>query len=80
MIISLIPFNTLYYVHVNIAAIKSELLQLHRTPIPTLRNFVKNVIYNPRFVYFLPTLVLCMVSIQERFLIKSGLYLRAYGN
>ena len=44
--------------------------------------------YNPRFVYFLPTfevqkrffkgiflkiLALCMVSIQERFLIKSGL-------
>ena len=50
--------------------------------------------YNPRFVYFLPTfwspktflrgfflkiLALCMVSIQERFLIKSGLWWRVYG-
>ena len=50
--------------------------------------------YNPRFAYFLPTfrrqflfsrrffrkiLSLCMVNIQERFLIKSGLWWRAYG-
>ena len=51
--------------------------------------------YNPRFVYFLPTLwspktcsqgffflkilALFVVSIQEQFLIKSGLWWRAYG-
>ena len=50
--------------------------------------------YKPRFVYFLPTfwspktffqgafclkiLTLCMVSIQERFLINSGLWWPAY--
>ena len=46
--------------------------------------------YNPRFVYFYPlfevhlctlcTLALCIVSIQERFLIKSGLQWHAYGS
>ena len=50
--------------------------------------------YNPRFVYFyvlfdvqkrflkgffLNILALCMVSIQERFQIKSGLWWRVYG-
>ena len=41
MIISLITFNNLYYIYVNIAAIKAELLQLNKIPIPILRNFVK---------------------------------------
>jgi hypothetical protein len=31
-------------------------------------------------VFFLKILALCMVSIQERFLIKSGLWWRAYGS
>ena len=46
--------------------------------------------YNPRFVYFKPTfwrskmffqkiLLLCMASIQERFVIKSGLSWRTHG-
>ena len=30
--------------------------------------------------FFCKILTLCMVSIQERFQVKSGLYWRAYGN
>ena len=50
-------------------------------------NNTKEYIYRTRaitqflqFIYALWPLVLCMVSIQEWFLIKSGLLCRAYSN
>ena len=73
----------------NTAQQQSTLESLIENYIPYARH------YNPRFVYFLPHfgrpkrflrscfhkfLPLCMVSIQERFIIKSRLWWHAYGS
>ena len=79
-------YNRNAYTH---GLLERDAIAFHFFRIPYARH------YNPRFVYFLPTfwspknvfsrgfflkiLDLCMVSIQERFLIKSGLWWRAYG-
>ena len=52
--------------------------------IPYARHYKPRLVYFftpfPKSIYVLWPLALCMACIQERLLIKSGLWLRAYGN
>ena len=52
---------------------------LHMSVIISCGLYIFNPILKANFIYFLKILLLCMVSIQERFLIKSRLQWRAYG-